>query len=1372
MKLKEMCSRTRGCLRFAVFAAVGLCGASVFAANTWWVAKEDPNASDANAGTEEAPFRTIQAALDNPDFEAGDTVNVKRGVYDEGERISDTTVISNRLLITKAVHLVGVEGAAVTHIVGAKSPGSTATGGRGDYATRCIFVDEAARTADMVIEGFTIRGGVTGCRKGSNNKELDSTVNHGGNIYSSGNYPLVIDCVISNGAALKGAGLRGGTAIRCYIADNWSASSGVAVNGGRAYASIIAYNSGSQLISSSYLCNCTLFANGSSLVLTGSGGSYNCIFIDNGAPNTDFTAAKTSGSVFTATNGNGTVRCDRWQIVGPAAGDWRVVAGSAAETSGIGSTAGSSTFNHIPQTERYKDFYKNPIPQTGTIMAGAVQQSAQVVAGGIALSKEDGAVVTGMAVDGHPARAGDFVLATSYPTQFTVTATAGTVNRYIRRQPGVAADFLAPRMDESILVMPLPGLGTIVSNDVKYADLEYWVDPVNGDDANPGTEAEPFRTLIHSYDAARAAGKDYPVVHAVAGDYREGAARSGDYVNNSNYALTNRLCITSNHAIRYKGAGAGQSFIWGEPDASATDGLGDAAIGCVFAYSGYAIIQGFSLTNGYSRLITDARGNGNPIFGRDYNGNMPILADCTVSGCSGRDAISYNFRLHRCRVIDNKIVKGVLANGGQFVSCIFSGNDLTDTSRSALTGDSCIGCSYLGPRKNIFPFGNYIKIYGCVIDTGNEIRPGAYPAVSMADNLAYWHDVPTVISAVAGFNDPANGDFRVKTYSGALRCTPLPSADDAWAATFCRFAIGDVDGRPLISPDGEHVLAGAVQETVSTANAVYFRTPNGGVGNGTAAYAAGDLSSSEPIALTRAAATRPCIGFVLDGVTNMFDDVALPVALAPSANGHTVLALYTKDWYVSDEDGDDGDFGYTPRTAKKTLAAALSDANLASGDTVHAAPGTYDKGVMTYSETKQLRSRAIVPAGVTLLGDEGAERTIIVGAAATVDADANGLGTNAIRCVTLTDAAIRGFTLTGGHTACIGGHGTEQEQNAAKSNAENIGGGVGFATGSTDKHVVTDCIISNNVAWRGGGAYYASLRRCRVIGNKGCDGSGAASGTYRCEHYGCVVAHQRANYNVMYPSGVYDSTLVHTTGSQFAFYVTGQNCPVRNTVVIGSTNNDNTQNKNVAYNSFFTKVSAKTSEDYFGAGSALVDASELLLDADYRPVVGANVAIDGGSTNYYKTAQSGKTDLLGGQRIYNGRLDAGALEADWRPRYAADMGGAAGLVVTEASPEVVEDAGRVCISNGTVVVAWANRRAPKNVLQTYCIEVTGNGTLTVTIDGESTDDTSADGALKLERKTTAANTDMVFAYAPGEEDTGCAILSGFERASGSVFIIR
>ena len=1333
---------------------------SAFAANTWWVAKEDPNASDANAGTEEAPFRTIQAALDNPSFAAGDTVKVKPGVYDEGESISATSVISNRVLITKACHLIGVDGAAVTHIVGARSPGSTASGGRGDYATRCIFVDADARTEDMVIEGFTLRGGSTGAG-GADTGFHDV----GGAIGSSGSYPFVMDCVISNCTAYKGAALRGGTAVRCYIAGNWGSSSGVAINGGKGYSCIIAYNSGSQIISSSYLCHCTLYANGTSAVLTGSGGAYNCIFVDNGRPDaTRYTASNTLGSIFTATNGSGVVLADRWQFVGPAAGDWRVVAGSAAETAGDGSRSASNAFTHIPSSERYKDFYKNPIPETGTVMAGAVQQSAQVVAGGIALNTSG---VNGMAIDGHPARPGDFVLATAWPTQFTVTATAGTVNRYIRRLPDATYDYVAPRMDESILVMPLPEIGSLVTNDVKYADLEYWVDPDNGDDANPGTAAEPFKTLQQSFEAVLAAKPSYPVVHAVAGNYREGGAPLNDYNGSTDYKLTNRLCMAGNYAIRYKGAGAGKSFIWGAPDPSTDDGLGDAAIGCIYIHSGTAIIQGFTLTNGYTRAVSDSKGNGNAIFGRNSD-NLSILADCTVAGCYVKDAVSYNMRMHRCRVVGNK-TKGTLTNGGQFSSCLFANNTFTDTSRSGVTGSSCINCSYLGTQKSVCPFGNSMRIYGCVIDTGDFIRTGAYPAVSMADNLATWNVFPTVISAVAGFNDPANGDFRVKTYSGALRCTPKPSADDAWAASFCRFAIGDVDGRPLISPDGEHVLAGAVQETVSAADTVYFRLPKGGIGDGTATYAEGDLSSSEAIDLTRAEATRPCIGFVLDGVTNLFDDLELPLALAPSANGHTVVALYTKDWYVNADGGDDGNWGYTPGSAKRTLAAILSVGDLASGDTVHAAPGTYNEGVMTYTEAKPLRARAVVPTGVTLVGDAGAERTVIVGAAATVDADSNGLGTNAIRCVTLTNAELRGFTLTGGHTARI-----DAGTDAGKSNSENIGGGVGFAGGSTVDHLVTDCIISNNVAWRGGGAYYASLRRCLIIRNKGCDGSGAAAGTYRCNLYGCVSAHQIGNYNVMYPGAVYDSTIIQTNSYQ-ALYITTQNCPVRNTLVFGTAHNERAGN--VAYNTLMTTLADKGGS-FLGEGSAVVDKSQLLFDADFRPVIGANVAIDAANPAYANAASTTTAadgtllDLLGGQRIYNGQRDIGALEADWRPTYATRLGGP-GLTVLSASPEVVTGAvSSVCIPTGTVTMAWANIRAPRPVRQTFGVEVTGTGTLTVTVDGETATYTAADGALKLTRKTTDAETALSFVYQPGEEDTGCAILFGFERYSGTTLCFR
>jgi len=46
-----------------------------------FVAQKDPKADDKNAGTEAAPFKTIQAAMDK--VVAGDTIWVKEGVYEE-----------------------------------------------------------------------------------------------------------------------------------------------------------------------------------------------------------------------------------------------------------------------------------------------------------------------------------------------------------------------------------------------------------------------------------------------------------------------------------------------------------------------------------------------------------------------------------------------------------------------------------------------------------------------------------------------------------------------------------------------------------------------------------------------------------------------------------------------------------------------------------------------------------------------------------------------------------------------------------------------------------------------------------------------------------------------------------------------------------------------------------------------------------------------------------------------------------------------------------------------------------------------------------------------------------------------------------------
>ena len=106
-------------------------------------------------GSEASPFQTIQYAIDSAS--AGSTIWVKPGTYDKGgaENASASGVHSNRVVLTKKIHLKSTDGAAVTHIVGAPDP---ATGGVGPNAVRCV-VSPNNNSADSTITGFTLRDG-------------------------------------------------------------------------------------------------------------------------------------------------------------------------------------------------------------------------------------------------------------------------------------------------------------------------------------------------------------------------------------------------------------------------------------------------------------------------------------------------------------------------------------------------------------------------------------------------------------------------------------------------------------------------------------------------------------------------------------------------------------------------------------------------------------------------------------------------------------------------------------------------------------------------------------------------------------------------------------------------------------------------------------------------------------------------------------------------------------------------------------------------------------------------------------------------------------------------------------------------------------
>lgn len=66
-------------------------------------------------------------------------------------------------------------------------------------------------------------------------------------------------------------------------------------------------------------------------------------------------------------------------------------------------------------------------------------------------------------------------------------------------------------------------------------DTEFWVDSVAGDDTNPGTQAEPFKTLEHAYDEMPGTLSGKGRIHLVgAGPYTQPEVYNGPYPNGPN----------------------------------------------------------------------------------------------------------------------------------------------------------------------------------------------------------------------------------------------------------------------------------------------------------------------------------------------------------------------------------------------------------------------------------------------------------------------------------------------------------------------------------------------------------------------------------------------------------------------------------------------------------------------------------------------------------------------------------------------------------------------------------------------------------------------------------------------------------------------
>ena len=1302
-------------------------------------------------GAVDAPYGTIQQAIDAAN--AGDTIYVKPGTYDKGVKTASGYGVTNRVVVSKKLYIKSLGTASDTFIKGAVDP---ATGRYGKGAVRALLVLSAAEGS--IIEGFTICDSAgSGNYNGENAYYFDQ---FGGGVHIQGANKQVylVECVISNNWGYYGGGVYGGTLVRCLVSDNRSWTTSSACRGTYLWNCVIARNSATHDNSGwvnvpaigegkVIAVNCTIACNGGRGAANSNGGElYNCLFTANDAEDiiTGSNHFNTPYNCFTSSNGD-------YPLMGPVVGDWRPQSGSAAVTGGR--TSYLTDIISIPSEIAKKDFYGNDIDlERETCAIGAVQEPATPAAGGIYFTSGSSHEVKHV-VDGNANFRKAYFFPDAWPTQICVrpvmygestrefycyltsgaNTTGGANARYVQR-------------DGNLFLTPPPVAGSVMTNDaisVPAANV-LWCKPDADASIADGSYTKPYRTIQAAVDT-RGNGTRC-IINCLPGTYAEGGAEK--------FGASNRVAfaVTRSYLLRAVN-GPDETFIEGAADANPTypdafPGCGSAAMRCIcfhnYVSSWTCAVQGFTLRNGHSNALTgdglyseglntntgvDGRGNrGGAIYGGgdsvDLYGAVQVL-DCVITNCVAvRGAAADLAWLNRCRIYGGTSYYGVAVRG-YATSCYFDDSNGLGTGYGSLPQGGVLGASFTTVHCTA----------PSASTSGSAQRLGDAYLEHTPGSSKYWGSAAASAGAATGlavasplFASASEGDWRVLSGTPALAALSFPvvgSSDwTTWTRTYATFSGGDIEGRRTIFLSGKP-LPGAWQETasaLSVAVSVAGVEVDGVPFSGERVLSGGETFVFSPDGTS----SRYAAGIVVNGVTNMFADTGGTVSVVVGASPETLVVepVVSPNWYVSPSGDDVNNNGFTAETPFGTLKKALS--MCVYGDTVHAAPGRYESETMMPPSWESggytVRCRALVPSGVTLVGDGGADRTFIVGAPSTgADADTStlgaGRGAGATRCVLMeANTTLRGFTLTGGRT--------DYRQRTGMSDADcayhNDYGGAGVwrvGSGSRENILVEDCVFTNNVAYRGGGGRYATFSRCKFVGNY-ADYAAAGGEADFCQ---CLVY---GNYGgtALY---FYNNVESCTFGSHYkADGVTQEAC-------INQTYDSGATLRNSIFKAYVVgKPSVTASHCMFisafivGSGYAyenciLTNSAAIAMDKDYRPVIGSNAGIDAADEALSPHCDLSR-DFLGGQRVYNGRMDIGCCEADWRRIYAGDIASKR-FEVTRASPGVIEGGETtVTVPEGACLEAvWTHPSSVKSG-HMILIEVSEGGSLSVAINGETT----------------------------------------------------
>ena len=223
------------------------------------------NGDDATGdGTEAKPFKTLGMAVTNS--LATHVVYAKAGDYDEGghKERGHNTRLAVPAAFSGELRVLAIDGPETTFITGADGT-TDATYALGADGARCVAVLSTGANY-AAIQGFTVRGGRTATSDGIEGNGA-GLVNIDTSSVTLGT-GFLIDCIVTNCIAARGAAAFGGTLLRCRVADCLSTGNNNGIlRGGTAVSSLFTgcgKKSGITLnvvAGASYAWNCTFYGN-------------------------------------------------------------------------------------------------------------------------------------------------------------------------------------------------------------------------------------------------------------------------------------------------------------------------------------------------------------------------------------------------------------------------------------------------------------------------------------------------------------------------------------------------------------------------------------------------------------------------------------------------------------------------------------------------------------------------------------------------------------------------------------------------------------------------------------------------------------------------------------------------------------------------------------------------------------------------------------------------------------------------------------------------------------------------------------------------------------------------------------------------------